>query len=105
MRMCNLRIFRTYFSDRTIGAFLAHRFLYQIGDYWFYFGGITAEEMEPDEYVKKFSVEKIAGIVFRVFEEWRASGFFTDEYRYCFTFLYFHGRNNFPIQYPAQLPI
>ena len=24
----------------------------KIGDYWFYFGGITAEEMEPDEYVK-----------------------------------------------------
>ena len=59
----------------------------KIGDYWFYFGGITAEEMEPDEYVKKFSVEKIAGIVFRVFEEWRASGFFTDEYRYCFAVL------------------
>ena len=27
----------------------------KIGDYWFYFGGgITAEELEPDEYVKHF---------------------------------------------------
>ena len=39
----------------------------KIGDYWFYFGGgITAEELEPDEYVKHFS---------------------TDEYRYYFAVL------------------
>ena len=59
----------------------------KIGDYWFYFGGITAEELEPDEYIKHFPLEKIVNFVFRVLEEYRTNGFFTDEYRYYFAVL------------------
>ena len=37
-----------------------HGTVCQIGDNWFYFGHLKAEELDPDEYVKATSSERAA---------------------------------------------
>ena len=52
----------------------------QIGDNWFYFGGLTAEEMNPQEYIENVPIEDIANEVFDVLEEFKTV--LPDEYLY-----------------------
>lgn len=55
----------------------------QIGDHWFYFGGETAEGMQPDEYLRDVPMGDIVSKVHDTLEEFRVSGEeFEDEYAY-----------------------
>lgn len=60
--------------------------VYQIGEHWFYFGGMTAEEMSPDEYRRNVPEEDIIQEIFDTLESFRKSGF-TDEYMYYYYIL------------------
>ena len=58
-----------------------------IGEYWFYFGGLTAEELTPDEYQENVPMEEIIDEVFDVLEDFRNTDGFEDEYEYYQCFL------------------
>lgn len=54
----------------------------KIGDYWFYFGGATAEEMDPDEYLNNVPMADIVDEVFDALEEFREDPYLIAEYDY-----------------------
>lgn len=54
----------------------------KIADSWFYFGGTTAEELSPDEYVANVPEEDIINEIFETLEDFRKDEFFVDEYNY-----------------------
>ena len=60
-----------------------------IGDYWFYFGGLTAEECgTAEEYIRVVPREDIVREVLEVLEDFRREGdTFGDEYRYYESYL------------------
>lgn len=58
-----------------------------IGDNWFYFGGTTAEEMDPSEYVKNVPEEDIVFSIYDVLEDFGKHEDFRDEYLYYAYFL------------------
>lgn len=67
---------------------MEHGTVCQIGGYWFYFGGETAEGMQPEEYLRAVSSEDIAGEVYDTLEEFRVSGEeFEAEYAYYEAYL------------------
>lgn len=53
-----------------------------IGEYWFYFGGLTAEELTPDEYQENVPMEEIIDEIFDALEEFRKFDDFKGEYEY-----------------------
>ena len=57
--------------------------VWQIGEHWFYFGGMTAEEESPDEYRRNVPEEDIIREIFDTLESIRKSDF-TDEYLYYY---------------------
>ena len=60
----------------------------QIGDFWFYFGGETAEEMGPEEYRQNVPAVDIAREVFDVLKCFQQDGgMFLDEYDYYEAYL------------------
>jgi len=56
-----------------------------IGDYWFYFGGLEADELNPDEYAASLSEEEIAHAIFESIDELSTES--PDEYRYYYSIL------------------
>lgn len=54
----------------------------QIGDGWFYFGGHTAEELEPDDYRAVVPIDDIVSEIYDVLESFRENSFFEEEYTY-----------------------
>ena len=54
----------------------------QIGANWFYFGGETADNMCPDEYIAKIPTGDIVRSIYDVLEDFKNSGEFMDEYLY-----------------------
>lgn len=59
-----------------------------IGDNWFYFGGMTAEEMSVEEYCRDIPKEDFLKDIFQVLEDFRKDGdVFEDEYLYYEAFL------------------
>jgi hypothetical protein len=59
-----------------------------IGDNWFYFGGITAEECKtPEEYTMNVPQEDIVREIFDVLDEFRTLEDFKDEYDYYMCYL------------------
>lgn len=54
----------------------------QIGDSWFYFGGLAAEEMSPNEYIANIPVEDIVQEIFDVLDDFRKDEELRDEYDY-----------------------
>lgn len=56
-----------------------------IGDYWFYFGGITADEMSPEEYRKNVPEDDIIREIWDVLNDFRTEN--PDEYAYYESFL------------------
>ncbi len=54
----------------------------QIGDSWFYFGGLTAEELSPDEYVAEVPEDDIVNEIFEVLDDFRKDKELKDEYDY-----------------------
>ena len=64
-----------------------------IGENWFYFGGLTAEQHSAAEYVKAVPKEDILNEIFMVLEDFRReAGDFGDEYMYYDSYL----REKFP---------
>lgn len=60
----------------------------QIGEHWIYFGGETAEWMQPEDYLRAVSLEDIVNEVFDVLEDFRRSDeTFGDEYAYYEAYL------------------
>ena len=60
----------------------------QIGEHWIYFGGETAEWMQPGDYLRAVSLEDIVNEVFDVLENFRRSDeTFGDEYAYYEAYL------------------
>ena len=61
-----------------------------IGDNWFYFGGMTAEECKtPKEYTMNVPQDDIVREIFEVLEEFFTE--FEDEYYYYMYYLQEHG--------------
>lgn len=53
-----------------------------IGDSWFYFGGQTAEEMNPEEFVAAVPIDDIINEIFDVLDDFRRDEELQDEYNY-----------------------
>ena len=53
----------------------------QIGELWFYFGGETAEDMTPEEYMKCVPVDAIVDEIFEALTSLKEDGS-EDEYEY-----------------------
>lgn len=66
---------------------MEHGTVCQIGDDWFYFGCLKAEELDPDEYIETMPEDDVVGLVFNTLEEFREDGTFDDEYAYCEAYL------------------
>ena len=60
-----------------------------IGDNWFYFGGLTAEEENPDEYIKNVPMDTIIQDILNVLNDFKEN--FVDEYLYYYFYLEEHG--------------
>ena len=59
-----------------------------IGEYWFYFGGLTAEENNPEEYAKSIPRETIIDEIYDTLEDFRQDpDTFSDEYQYYYWYL------------------
>lgn len=54
----------------------------RIGDGWFYFGGFTAEEMNPDEYLANVPMEDIVREIHETLDEFSRDEELRDEYEY-----------------------
>ena len=64
----------------------------KIGDYWFYFGGITAEEYDDvDEYKSVVLESDIVNDIYEVLNDFFCYGDFIDEYVYYEYYLKEHG--------------
>lgn len=60
----------------------------QIGDCWFYFGGHTAEGMNPEEYLRVVAKCELVQEVYETLDSFRESGEeLEDEYRYYDAYL------------------
>lgn len=67
----------------------------KIGDSWFYFGGITAEEMNPEEFRKVIPEEDIINDIFDTLEVFRNDEDCIDEYEYYeYVLTYWNGYSN-----------
>lgn len=59
----------------------------QIGDDWFYFGCLKAEELNPDEYIETVPEDDVVDLIFNTLEEFREDDTFDVEYAYCEAYL------------------
>lgn len=59
----------------------------QIGENWFYFGGLTAEELNPDEYIRDIPLVTIVDEIFDALEDFCVHEEFMDEYEYYNSYL------------------
>lgn len=67
----------------------------RIGDNWFYFGGMTAEELSPEEYVANVPVEDTVSDIYATLEAFRQDEEYADEYNYYYhALLYCHDMAN-----------
>lgn len=66
---------------------MEHGTVCQIGEDWFYFGCLKAEELDPDEYITEMPEDDVAALVFGALEQIRDDGAFDDEYAYYEAYL------------------
>lgn len=67
---------------------MEHGTVCQIGEYWFYFGGSTAEELNPAEYLSAVAKCELAQEVYETLESFRKDGAeLADVYRYYEAYL------------------
>lgn len=59
-----------------------HGTVCKIGDCWFYFGGLEAEQENPDDYTAHVPQEDIIDEIFDVLDEFHQLDDFVDEYNY-----------------------
>lgn len=69
----------------------------RIGDNWFYFGCLKAEELNPDEYIKTIPEDEVVGLIFNTLEASREDGAFDDEYAYHEAYLTERLHKNHPL--------
>ena len=69
------------------GPNMEHGTVCQIGEDWFYFGCLKAEELDPDEYITEMPEDDVAALVFGALEQIRDDGAFDDEYAYYEAYL------------------
>lgn len=63
-----------------------NRTVCRIGEGWFYFGGVTAEAMNPEEYLKEVPIEDIVNKICEVLKD-NSCGIFEYERKYYETYL------------------
>lgn len=61
---------------------LDHGTVCAIAHYWFYFGGETAENENPEEYRKNIPIKDIVNDIFNTLENFRTNSDFKDEYKF-----------------------
>lgn len=61
---------------------IGHGTVCKIGNYWFYFGGLTAEEMDSEEYMQNVPIEDVADEIFVTLQDFAKDECFKDEYDY-----------------------
>lgn len=54
----------------------------RIGDSWFYFGGLTAEELSPEEYVANVPTDDIVREILETLNDFNGDEELQDEYDY-----------------------
>lgn len=54
----------------------------RIGDSWFYFGGLTAEELSPEEYIANVPMEDIVREIYETLDAFNGDEELQDEYDY-----------------------
>lgn len=54
----------------------------RIGDSWFYFGGQTADEMNPDEYIANVPQDDIVNEIYLTLDDFMDVDELRDEYEY-----------------------
>ena len=54
----------------------------KIGNNWFYFGGQTAEQYNPNDYLKYANIDDIVNSIYEVLDEFSKLDMFHDEYLY-----------------------
>ena len=59
----------------------------KIGDFWFYFGGIEAESMEPKEYLKVTPIDDIIREIMDTLQSFIEDEESNDEYNYYLSIL------------------
>lgn len=70
----------------------------RIGDSWFYFGGQTAEEMNPDDYLKNVPMDDIIREIYEVLDDFDKDEELRDEYAYYEAVLtYWNGYSGYGI--------
>ena len=61
---------------------MEHGTVCKVGDLWFYFGGLTAEELNPDEYLANVPEEDIVREIFDTLKDFQKHSELRDEYDY-----------------------
>ena len=66
-----------------------HYTVCSIGEFFFYFGGVVAEELTPQQMIEYIPKEDILDSIFEVLEDFRKddTGYFEDEYAYYEAYL------------------
>ncbi len=59
----------------------------EIGEYWFYFGGESAEEEEPEDYVKNVPLDDLCREIFETLNDFQQDETHAEEYEYYATIL------------------
>ena len=54
----------------------------KIGSHWFYFGGLTAEEMDPNEFLENVPMDDVMNEVYDTLESFRQDDRYKKEYLY-----------------------
>lgn len=65
-----------------------HGTVCKIGEYWFYFGGTTAEEEDPEEFLANADLDEVAEDICQVLKDFRTE--MPDEYQYYIGYLSEH---------------
>lgn len=71
---------KTGIVDFIVDPNMDHGTVCKIGEDWFYFGGTTAEEMNPEEYLKAVPEDDIVSDLVETLDEFRDES--PDEYEY-----------------------
>lgn len=79
---------RKHIISFTVDPNMEHGTVCKIGDLWFYFGGFTAEELDPDEYLANVPEEDIVREIFDTLKDFYKQDELRDEYDYYAALLF-----------------
>ena len=84
---------RAKIIEFVIDPNMEHGTVCQIGDSWFYFGGQTAEELNPEDFIKNIPEEDIINEIYDILEEFRNDEDSFDEWSYYDSVLTYRNDN------------